>query len=161
MLRATDMTRSTVQNLLVWFHPSTDQTATSEPIDWSAGIEAIPNQDSRFCISFCPVRQMSRFYVRLIIGKKHVFEPQNVSQAINVCLQRSFLVRARPDPQRVYNKRRFEKARIVHFARFVVLDAPYGFDFSNPCNVRPLIDDYYSFTDLSVHVFREISVTHR
>ena len=51
-----------------------------------------------------------------------------------------------------------------------MLDAPYGFDFSNPCNVRPLIDDYYSFTDLSVRaagvascliVFREIKVTYR
>ena len=64
-------------------------------------------------------------------------------------------------PKGIHNKRRFEKARSVHFARFVVLDAPYGFDFSNPCNVRPLIDDYYSFTDLSVLVFREIKVTHR
>jgi hypothetical protein len=67
MLRATDMTRNSLQNLLVWFHPSTDATAQSEPIDW-----------------------------------------------------------------------------------FVVLDAPYGFDFQNPCKVRPLIDDYYSFTNLDV-----------
>jgi hypothetical protein len=72
LLQATNTMIGTVQQLLVWFHPSGDATAKEEPIDW-----------------------------------------------------------------------------------YVVLDAPRGFDFENPCRVRTLHEDYYSFTNLGVDMTTE------